>query len=168
MSFRPSESLAIAIVPILAGGYLLLDGRALCNIALQEVVTRGEITHIYHQTKSGPTYEYLFEVNGVRVTGGGITCQTPTTARGCNEGGLVRVYYDPNDLSKTRLQDFGDAGRGKLAAGTLMAGAGLLFIGMNFLVRITEKDSDDANDSDDSDDSTPDEKSDVIHIVPGE
>jgi hypothetical protein len=161
MSFRPSESLAIAIVPILAGCYLLLDGRALCNIAQREGVTRGEITHRYHQTKSGPTYEYLFEVNGVRVTGGGTTCQTPTTAKGCNEGGLVRVYYDPNDLSKTRLQDFGDAGRGKLAVGTLMAGAGLVFIGINVLLRIKDKDSDD------SDDSGPDEKPDVIHIVPG-
>ncbi|MGD0912450.1 MAG: DUF3592 domain-containing protein [Terracidiphilus sp.] len=129
------------------------------------MVTRGEITHIYHQSKRGPTYEYVFEVNGVRVSGGGTTCQTPTTAKGCNEGGLVRVYYDPNDPSETLLQEFGDAGRGQLIAGTLMAGAGLVFIGMNFLVRITEKDSDEA---DASVDRTPDEKSGVIHIVPGE
>lgn len=69
MAFRFSESLAIAIVPILAGVYLLLDGRTLCNISVREAVSVGEITQIYHRSKSGPYYDFRFKVNGVIATG---------------------------------------------------------------------------------------------------
>lgn len=82
----------------------------------------------------------------------------------CNEGGSVRVYYDPNDLSLTQLQEFSAAGRDRFFFGAWVFGIGLLIGGFFFFSNKSGKAQTGSSKSN-SDDTEND--SDVPHIVPG-
>jgi hypothetical protein len=134
------------------------------DAAKREVSTVGTITRVYHG--KGATYYYEFPVNGVYVQDDSGNCTTPISPLGCKEGGSVLVYYDPDHLSLSKLQEFHEASREKLTFGEWAAGIGLLLLALHFLIKWNDKtDSDDSQDTD-ADADKPDEESEMLHITP--
>jgi hypothetical protein len=165
MSFRSEKSKILALLLLIVGGYQLMRGWSYFEAASREVTTVGTISRVIPGGRSGPTYEYSFEVNGVKISDDSGTCRTPLSSRRCKEGAQVLVYYDPDHLSETLLQEFGEAGRQRLFFGAWMAGCGLLLIALYFFLnRAGSKPSND--DRLENDEDKP--ESDVIHIVPSE
>jgi hypothetical protein len=155
----------VTLMLLAFGGFQLVRAWTYSDAAKREASTIGTITRVHHGGRHGPTYYYQFEVNGVSIADDSGTCKTALSPSGCNEGGLVRVYYDPNDLSLTQLQEFSAASRDRFFFGAWMTGIGLLIVGFQFL---KNKTSNGQSGSSDSDDSNLKSDPDVPHIVPGE
>ena len=111
------------------------------------------------------TYVYVFKVNDVKIQDDTSTCRTALTSAGCAVGAPVLVYYDRERLSVTALQEFGFASRGRLFMGVWMASCGLLLIGLNSFLNRKGANPEESEEPDESD---GDNRSDVLHIAPGE
>ncbi|WP_348265175.1 hypothetical protein P8935_11675 [Telmatobacter sp. DSM 110680] len=163
MFLRSWKSLLLSKISIIAGCILLFFGFIDRGAAGRELSTAGRITQVQCGGK-GCTYSYVFVVNGTSILDDSETCKTPLTPRGCAEGALVRVYYDPQHLSESMLGDFGLASREKFISGACLVLFGLVLIALYFLIRRAEGASDDPDPDLNLDRSQPD----VIHIVQGE
>ena len=163
MFFRSWRSLLLSKISIIAGGILLFFGFIDRGAAGREISTVGRISRVQCGGK-GCTYSYVFVVNGTNILDDSETCKTPLTSRGCAEGALVRVYYDPEHLSESMLGEFGAASTEKLIAGAGLVSFGLVLIALYFLIKRAEGTSDVPDPDRNLDDAQPD----VIHIVPGE
>jgi hypothetical protein len=163
MFFQSSKSLFVGIILIPVASYQLFWGLVYADAAKREASTVGTITSV--TCGRGCTYNYVFVARGIKSLDYSSICKTPLSARGCEEGGAVQVYYDPRDTSTSALEDLGAAGREKLLFGSLMALSGLLLIGLYFIPyrrRTSEEESQGP------DRSECDDKPDVLHIVPDE
>jgi hypothetical protein len=163
MFFRSWRSLLLSKVSIIAGCILLFFGFIDRGAAGRELSTTGRITRVQCGGK-GCTYSYVFVVKGTSILDDSETCKTPLTPRGCAEGALVRVYYDPQHLSESMLGEFGAASREKLISGACLVLFGLVLIALFFLIKRAEGTSNDPDPDRNLDDPQPD----VIHIAPGE
>jgi len=164
MFFRSWKSLLLSKIAIIGGCVLIFFGFTYRDVATREVSTVGRITRVQCGGK-GCGYAYVFVFNGVNVLDDREICKTPLTTRGCVDGALVRVYYDPDHLSESKLQDFVVASRENLISGASLVGFGLVLIALYFLIKRAEGGSDGSPDPDRNlDNAQPD----VIHIVPGE
>jgi uncharacterized protein DUF3592 len=168
MFFRSDKTKIIAVILIVFGCYQLIRGSIYASVAKRENSTVGRITYV-HKGK-GTTYKYSFDVNGVHVGDDADNCKTPLTAQGCQVGGLVKVYYDTNDVTTTLLEEFGAAAHEELMLGTWVLAGGLLLLGVNLVLNRWWIDS---GDSDDGDSDSGKEESgrlisdvDDLHVVP--
>lgn len=163
MFFRSWRSLLLAKISIIVGCVLLFFGFINRGAASREVSTVGRITRVQCGGK-GCTYSYVFAVNGTNILDDSETCKTSLTPRGCAEGEPVRVYYDPEHLSESMLEEFGIASRNQLTSGACLVLFGLVLIALYFLIKRAEG----ASDNPDPDRNLDDPQPDVIHIVPDE
>jgi hypothetical protein len=167
MFFRSDKTKVIAVILFLFGCYQLIRGSIYASAAKREDFTIGRITYVH--TGKSTTYRYLFEVNGVLIRDEADACKTPLTARGCQAGGQVKVYYDKGDLSTTLLEEFGAAAHGELMLGTWCVSGALLLMGVNLALNKWRADASDSEDeSDSSQDKSEQRIGDVddLHIVP--
>jgi hypothetical protein len=169
---RTEKSTVLAAILVVFGSYELIRGSIYTMAAKRELATVGTITDV-HYGKGGPSYQYVFYFNGERIKDESGTCKTALTPRGCREGAVVRVYFDPNDLSVTQLDEFGADGRSRLIVGTLCAASGILLIGLYLALNKWWPDTDGSDYRDgesNSEDEEPERKSsdqpDDLHIVP--
>ena len=163
MFFQSSRSLFIGIVLIPVASYQLFWGLAYADAANREASIVGTLTGV--TCGRGCTYDYAFTVNGFRILDNSSTCKTPLSAQGCKKGGSVLVYYDPQDLSISELEEFAAAGRGKLLFGSSMALCGLTLIGLYF---IPDRRKTNKEESGEPTDSESDDESDILHVAPSE
>jgi hypothetical protein len=161
MFFRSQRAVVLAIILIGVGGIQLLMGWSYIDDSKREASTIGTLIRVHHG--KGSTYEYVFEVNGVRIRDDSGTCRTPLTSAGCAVGATVVVFYDRENLSRTLLEEFGAAGRGKVIFGAWMAGIGLLLIGLYFLLQKALAGPDESEDTEDDELRNEPE---IVHIVP--
>lgn len=164
----------LAAILIVFGGYELIRGSIYAKAAKRELMTVGTITDV-HYGKGGPNYQYVFYANGACINDESGTCKTPLTPRGCQEGASVRVYYHPDDLSVTQLEEFGVDGRSRLVEGSLCAASGVLLICLYLALNKWWPDTDGTDYRDDEPDSGDEEigrkssdQPDDLHIVPSE
>jgi hypothetical protein len=124
----------------------------------------GSITYIAGG-RGGSTYDYEFEIEGVKLEQDSGTCQTPLTPQGCKVGAPVLVYYAHTPALETRLQEFGAASREKYFMGGWMVFCGLLLIGLHFIFKRALASPDE---SEDTDVDKPGDIAEEIHVVPHE
>ena len=163
MFFRSKWSLIIAGILILVGCEQFFLSRRYAVASRQETTTVGVISNVIGGRSS--TYDYVFEIHGVRLQDDSGSCHTALTAQGCKVGARVLVYYVHQPALETRLQEFGDASREKLFTGIWFLSCGLLMIGLHFFLPRREKNSDE---SEETDVCAPHEEPDVLHIAPRE
>jgi Protein of unknown function (DUF3592) len=169
---RTEKSTVLAAILVVFGSYELVRGSIYTKAAKRELTAVGTITDVHHG-KGGPSYQYVFYFNGERIEDESGTCKTPLTPQGCREGATVRVYYDPEDLSVTQLDEFGADGRGRLFVGFLCAASGTLLIGLYLALNKWWPDTDGSDYRDDESDSRDEQagrksgdEPDDLHIVP--
>lgn len=158
---RTWKVFVVAIVSIAFGCTQLFFAWRYSDAARREASTVGTITHVHHG--KGTTYSYEFEVNGVTVRDSSDTCVTSIAPPACEEGGQVLVYYDPNDLSLSSLQELLAASRKNLFWAGGATGIGLLMLWFYFW---NKGDGADSEDSKEPDAGGPNEKPEVLHIAP--
>jgi len=163
MFSRSWKSLLLAKVLILVGCVLLFFGWTYGDAAKREARTVGTITRV--DCGRSCTYVYIFKANDVRIQGDSSTCHTALTHEGCKVGAPVLVYYDPQHLSETMLEEFGAASRERYFIGTWMVASGLALIGVYFILKKGVKDPEKP---DEPDESGRNGEPDVLHVVPGE
>lgn len=174
MFLRTEKSTVLAAILLVFSSYELIRGSIYTKAAKRELTTVGTITNV-HYGKGGPSYRYVFYLNGERIKDESGTCKTPLTPQGCREGAAVQVYYDPNDLSVTQLHEFGADGRSRLIVGSLCATSGVLLIGLYLALNKWWPDTD-GSDYRDGESSSGDEemerrssdRTDDFHIAPHE
>jgi hypothetical protein len=163
MFFRSPVSLLLAAILLLVGSVQFFLGWSYADAAKGEATAIGAITYITGG-KGGSTYNYEFEIEGVKLEQDSGTCQTPLTPQGCKVGAPVLVYYAHTPVLETRLQEFGAASREKYFKGGSMAGCGLFLIGFYLILKKTGKDSEEPDEPDEGGSKNEPE---VLHIVPG-
>jgi Protein of unknown function (DUF3592) len=131
------------------------------DAAKREIGTIGGITHVYHGKST--SYQYVFTVDGVRYQDDSDRCVTPLSRQGCQEGAPVLVYYDPEHLSLSRMQEFRAASHEKLSFGEGAIGIGLVLLGLHFWLK---RNSSNSEDGEETDTVESDEQSEVLHVVP--
>jgi len=156
-------SLLVAGILLLAGCVCFVLSKKDADSATREKTTVGVITHVSGGRSS--SYEYEFEIDGVRLYDDSGTCRTALTPKGCRVGASVLVYYDHDPTLRTRLQEFGAASRAEFSTGVWMCFAGLLLIVLHFISRKVIGSPDE---SDEIDTDPPDEAHEIVHIVPNE
>jgi hypothetical protein len=164
MFFRSPVSLLLAAVLLVVGSVQFFLGRGYAGAAKSEATAIGAITFITGG-RGGSTYDYEFEIDGVKLEQDSGTCQTPLTPQGCRVGAPVLVYYAHTPVLETRLQEFGAASREKYFKGGSIAGCGLLLIGLHFLFKRALASPDE---SEDTEEGSLNDGPEIIHIVPGE
>jgi hypothetical protein len=164
MFFRSPVSLLLAAILLLVGSVQLFQGWSYADAAKGEATAIGAITYITGG-RGGSTYDYKFEIEGVKLEQDSGTCQTPLTPQGCKVGAPVLVYYAHTPVLETRRQEFGAASREKYFMGGWMVFCGLLLIGLHFLFRRALASPDEAEDTDDD---KLDDGPEIVHVVPGE
>jgi hypothetical protein len=164
MFFRSPKSLLLAAILLVVGSAQFFLGWTYADAAKGEATATGTITYITGG-RGGSTYNYKFEIDGVKLEQDSGTCQTPLTPQGCKVGAPVLVYYAHIPVLETRLQEFGAASREKYFMGGWMAGCGLLLIGLYLILKKAEKGSEEP---DEPDESGRKNEADVLHIVSGE
>ncbi len=164
MIIRPAALILAAVALIVVGCVQLIEGWSYADAAKREASTVGTITSV-SWWKELPVSAYVFTVNDVRIADDSDTCRTPLSAEGCKKGAPARVYYDPNDLTVSRLEELGAGGRARLFMGTWMVSCGLVILGWRFVVSKMRRGS---RKSGVEDDEACSDEPDAIHIVPGE
>jgi hypothetical protein len=163
MIIRPAALVLAAAALIIVGFVQLMQGSSYADAAKREASTVGTITSV--SCGRSCVYFYVFTVNDVRIADESSTCKTPLSSERCKKGAPVRVYYDPNDLSVSLLEELGAGGRGRLFMGAWMVSCGLVILGWRFVASKMRRGSQKSGGEDDE--SSSDEP-DAIHIVPGE
>ncbi|MFP5237440.1 MAG: hypothetical protein ACLGSD_16205 [Acidobacteriota bacterium] len=161
MFFRSQRALILAAFLLVIGGFELVKGEYYKEVANREATVVGVITRVYHGR--GSIYDYKFDLNGFSLVDDSDACRTALTPRGCVKGAAVLVYYDRNDSGETLLEEFAEAGRGKMFLGAWMAGCGLLLIGLYFVFKKLLKSPDESAETDYD---TPVSEPEDIHVVP--
>jgi hypothetical protein len=141
-------SLLLASILILVGSMQLYFGWEYGEAAKREATAIGVIA--YKSSGKNSSYNYAFEIDGVRLIQDSDVCKTAITPQGCEVGAQVLVYYAHIPVLVTRLQEFGAARREKYFMGSWMAICGLLLIGLYFFLKKTLKDSGGKDDPDES------------------
>jgi hypothetical protein len=162
MFFRSPMSLLLSIILIVVGSVHFFLGWRYGVAAKSEATAIGTISYITGGRST--TYDYAFEIDGVKLIQDCGTCRTALTPQGCKVGARVLVYYAHLPVLETRLQEFGEASREKYFMGAWMVGCGLLLVGAYFILKKTGKDSEE---SDESDENVRNDEPDVLHIAPG-
>lgn len=163
MFFRSSKAILLAIILMVVGGAQFLMGLSYEEASKREATTVGTLVRAEHGRTS--TYEYQFKMNGVSIRDSSDTCRTALSPAGCKVGAPVLVYYDPEQVAGTQLQEYGVAGRGKIFFGVWMMISGLFVIGLYFLLnRVTT----DQSTSEATDEDQRGNESEAIHITPVE
>jgi hypothetical protein len=154
-----SGRLLILSIMLLIGGCIeLIMGWSDHDAAKRETTAAGTVTRVYHG--KGTTYYYSFKVDGVEIADSASECRTALTSLGCIQGAGVLVYYDKENPSNSKLQEFSIAGTGQMFWGLSLAAASALLF---FLSKRT-------NDGDQSDGLIEDRNNDSpedLHITPG-
>jgi hypothetical protein len=166
MFSRSPRSFLLGVILVVFGGVQLFLAWRYAEAAKSEASAVGTI--IYITGGRSTTYNYSFEIHGVRLIQDSGVCRTALTPQGCSVGASVLVYYAHAPALITRLEEFGAASREKLLYGCVAALIGLVLLVVSFILKSTNKDS---IGSDNSVDKNPDLNSacpDVIHIVPPE
>ncbi len=164
MFFQSRRSLILAAILIVVSSVQFFLAWSYADAAKGEATAIGTITYIT-SGRGGSTYDYKFEIDGVKLQQDSGTCQTPLTPQGCKVGAPVLVYYAHTPVLETRLQEFGAARREKLFMGSWLAFCGLLLIGLHFLFKRALKSPDE---SEDADIDKPGDIAEEIHVVPHE
>ena len=94
---------------------------------------------IYVTGGKGGSYNYEFQIDGVRLIQDSDTCQTALTPQGCKVGSSVLVYYSHLPVLIARLQEFGAASRETFAWGSFFVLDGLLLFGLICWKSLKEK-----------------------------
>ena len=160
MFFRSPVSLLLAAILLLVGSVQFFLGWSYADAAKGEATAVGAITYITGG-RGGSTYDYEFEIEGVKLEQDSGTCQTALTSQGCKVGAPVLVYYAHTPVLQTRLQEFGTASREKYFKGGTMAGCGLFLTGFYLILKKTGKGS---GETDEPDESGHKNEADVFHI----
>jgi hypothetical protein len=163
MIFRSGALILAAAALIVVGCVQLIKGWSYADAAKREASTVGTITRV--SCGRSCVYFYVFTVNDVRIADESNTCKTPLSSEGCKKGAPARVYYDPNDLSVTLLEELGAGARGRLFMGTWMVSCGLVLLGWRFVASKMRRGS---RKSGVEDDESSSDEPDAIHIAPGE
>jgi hypothetical protein len=140
MISQSAASLVAAGALVLMGCIQLLLGWRYAEAAKQESTAVGVITYIVGD-RWGDTYDYAFEIDGVKLQQDSGVCRTALSPQGCKVGASVLVYYAHLPVLRTRLQEFGSASREKSFFGVCWIACGLLFFGMQFLSKRGVKES---------------------------
>src|ERR1700723_2629554 len=156
-------SVAIGIILILIGGADVLLAWRYADAAKHEATAVGVITYISGGRSS--SYNYAFEIDGVRLIQDCGTCRTALTPQGCRLGAKVLVYYAHLPVLITRLQEFGAASREKLSWGVCLIVGGLLLIVLHF---VFQRMAGPPDESEEPHEYEPGDGHDALHIVPGE
>jgi hypothetical protein len=85
---------------------------------------------IYITEGKGRSYNYEFQIDGVRLIQDSDTCQMALTPQGCKVGSSVLVYYAHLPVLIARLQEFGAASRETFVLGSFFVFIGLLLFGL--------------------------------------
>lgn len=107
-----------------------ITGMVYRDAAEHEISTVGQIVNISEYGRHGPTYNYDFTVNGVRMRDYSGVCDTPLTRTSCIVGGPALVYYSFQPFSNSRLGDFTVVSRDAFQAGNreLVIGVSLIVL----------------------------------------
>jgi len=164
MFFESRGSLIVASILLLAGCACFFLWREDSDSARRERTTVGVITD-RSGGRSGTSYDYRFEIDGVAIYDESSSCRTALTPKGCKIGAPVLVYYDQNSTLRSKLKEFGVASSEDLTTGFCMVFGGLLITVLHFLFK---RALDSPDESDDIDIDRPDQGPETIHVVPGE
>lgn len=164
------------IVGTFMGAWQCIKGHTYSVAAAQETTTVGRVVGVSNG-KGGPSYRYVFSVNGVPMDDYSEVCATPLAPRACYNNGPVLVYYSYQPYSNSRLEDFAVASNKAYRDGKIALAIGLpLFAlssaGMAILARKDK--GDDESGSEGGDSGPEDEKfernsgdqPDDLHVVP--
>lgn len=158
--FRSAQLQILGIILILVGGFQLLSGLSYADVARREATTVGTISRV--DCGRTCTFVYVFKINGVGIQDDTNTCRTSLSPQRCRVGAPVLVYYDPENVSQTLLQDFRAASRGRIFFGIWMVSCGLLLMGLRLILDKREKNSSEIEQRE-----NPGEDE-VLHVAPGE
>lgn len=161
MFFRSRASLLVAGFLLLAGCVWFLFSWKYADSAKREATTIGIITRV--RGGRGSSYEYGFEIDGVKLFDDSSSCRTALTLKGCKVGAPVLVYYDHDPALETMLQEFGAASREEFFSGVWAVFGALLLIVAHFIFRKVLKGPDE---SDEIDIDRHDEGLEIVHVVP--
>ena len=161
MFFRSPTSPLLAAILILVGSMQLFFGWKYGEAAKGEATAIGVITYI--SGGRSRSYNYEFEVDGVKLQQDSGVCHTAITPQGCEVGAQVLVYYAHIPVLETRLQEFGIARSEKYFMGGWMVGCGLLLICVYFILRKLGRDS---SETVESEENGHEREPNVLHIVP--
>jgi|HubBroStandDraft_1064217.scaffolds.fasta_scaffold15314_2 hypothetical protein len=75
MFFRSLGSLILAAILIVVGSVQLLSGRRYADAAKSEATAVGVISYLTRGGKSGTTYNYEFEIDGIKLIQDCGTCR---------------------------------------------------------------------------------------------
>jgi hypothetical protein len=96
--------------------------------AKHEATAVGVITYVTEGRSR--SYDYEFQIDGVRLIQDSDTCKTALTPQGCKVGSSVLVYYAHLPVLIARLQEFGAASRETFVWGSFFVFIGLLLFGL--------------------------------------
>ena len=159
------------VIATIFGCYQCIKGHNYSVAAQHESTVRGRVVHV-SSGKGGPTYRYLFSVNGVSVDDYSEVCDTPLQPDACWNNGPVLVFYSDEPFSNSRLQDFAVASSEAYRAGksALIVGLPLILLSWTALAVFPNRNEND-EDPDPEEEGRENRSSDQpddIHVVPGE
>ena len=166
MFFRSSRSFFVGAILVVFGGVQLFLAWRYAEAAKSEATTVGTI--IYITGGRSTTYNYSFEIHGVKLIQDSGVCRTALTPQGCTVGATVLVYYSHAPALIARLEEFGAASREKLLYGSVAILIGLALLVFSFIFKPTNEDSMRSDDPVEEHRGLDRSHPDVIHIVPGE
>jgi len=163
----------LGIAGTIVGSWQCIAGHNFAVAAQHEATTVGHIVHIYYG-KGGPSWHYVFTVNGVNFDDYSSVCRTPLTPDGCEKNGAVLVYYSFQPVQNTRLEDFSAASvyAYRIGKPALAIGLPLFILTCVVFVILSRKNKNEGDSDFDLDNqegaSKSDDVPDSIHIAPSE
>ena len=158
--FRSRGTLLIAGFLISLGCVQFFFSRRTAALSRREATAVGTVYAI--TGSKGSTYNYVFKVDGVEHQDEDDLCRTALTWQGCTVGARILVYYVYTPALEARLQDFVSASREMLFTSACLSIGGLMLIVVHFVLKRTERDSDECEDAGES---GPSGEPENIHIV---
>lgn len=143
------------------GSVQCLSGFYHKGIAKHEASVVGKIVGV-HQGKS-TSYEYVFRADGLNIDDSDDECRTGLTARGCQPGAPVRVYYDSTHLSRSLLNEYGAQSREEFGMARWLIPAGLILL---IVLYLANRFGDGEEDEDESDHEIVEQGPEILHVVP--
>ena len=163
MFFESRLSLLVAVILIVAGSFEAVSSHKFAEAASREASTVGVITYV--SGGRGSSFEFRFVVDGHQRSSISASCHTPLSHKGCAVGAPVQVYYDPEQIVETTLQEYGDRARGMLLLGVCLMLGGLVVTILHFVLNRMEKESDENEDPDAPGDSNRRDDT-PLHVTP--
>lgn len=108
------------------GGIRCVEGHTYAVAAQHEATAVGRVIGILRGGRgSGPSYHYVFSLNGVERDDSSKVCATPLAPGACDNKGPVLVYYSFQPFPNSLLEDFAAASHNAYRTGKLALGIGL-------------------------------------------